>query len=65
MTSLASFKVLIGPNVDKAAYNHLGQLQGSNEHGKGTRGAVLHRSQGIVGVHDGMNTVIHHNKPTS
>lgn len=53
------------PHVNRAADDHLQQLQRRDNHGDLPRGPVAHRSQSVVTVHHGMHAVIHDDEPAS
>lgn len=53
----------VRPNVDGTADNHLGQLQRRDEHRDKAGRIEAHRSQGVVRVHQRVDTVVHHDEP--
>lgn len=61
---MSALQVLVGRYVNGAAYHHLNELQRSDHHGDRLRRSVSHRFEGIVGVHDGVNAVVHHDVPS-
>lgn len=61
---MAALQVLIGRYVDCAADHHLSELQRGDHHGDRLRRSVSHRFEGIVGVHDGVDAVVHHDIPS-
>lgn len=62
---LAALEVLVGPDIDRTADDHLRQLEGCDDHGDGFRWRVSHRAKGVVGVHDGVDKVVHDDEPAS
>lgn len=51
--------------VDHAAHDHLGDLGQGDEHRKLARELEARRSQGVVGVHDGVDQVVHGHEPAA
>lgn len=54
---------MVRPEVDRAPHDHLQQLQRGDQHGELPRGAVPHRPQRVVRVHDRVHAVVHHDEP--
>lgn len=53
----------VRPDVDGTADNHLRQLEGGDHHRDEARRAELERAQGIVGVHEAVDAVVHDDEP--
>lgn len=53
----------IGIAIDEETDHHLGQLEYSYSHHHWSRNAYAHRTQGVVGVHEGVNNQVHNRKP--
>jgi len=63
MALVAVLLDLVGPDVDGGAHDHLSELQRGDDHGDEFRNVDAERFQGIVGVHDGVNQVVHADEP--
>lgn len=61
---MAALQVLIGRYIDGAADHHLSELQCGDHHGDRLGRSVPHRFEGIISVHDGVDTVVHHDVPS-
>lgn len=55
---------LVRPDIHKTTYNHLDQLQACDHHRDGAGNWKFDGFEGIVGVHNGVNQIIHDNEPS-
>uniref|UniRef100_A0A2M4B2Y9 Putative secreted protein n=1 Tax=Anopheles triannulatus TaxID=58253 RepID=A0A2M4B2Y9_9DIPT len=53
----------VGPDVDRTADDHLGQLECRDEHGDRARRLEVQGTQRVVRVHDRVDAVVHHDEP--
>jgi len=56
---------LVGPDVDSCAHDHLCQLQRGDDHSDELWHVDAEGLQRVVGVHDGVNQVVHAHEPAS
>lgn len=61
---VAALQVLIRGYVDKATDHHLRKLQRSDHHRYRFRWPVPHRLKSVVGIHDRVDAVVHHDVPS-
>lgn len=54
----------VGPNVDGTTDDHLGQLEGGDQHGDRTGRLEVQSTEGVVRVHHRVHAVVHHDEPT-
>lgn len=60
---LVALEVLVRPEVDQAADDHLGELQRRDHHGDELGRRVAHRLERVVRVHDAVHEVVHDDEP--
>ena len=53
---------MVGPQVDGGAEDHLSDLHGGDGHHQDPGDSESHGAEGIIGVHEGVDSVVHHHE---
>lgn len=57
-------EIVVRPQIDAAADDHLCELQSGDHHGDETRWVVAHGAQRVVRIHHRVHAVVHNNEPS-